>query len=192
MRPPHAEHSPVGTAVLERHAMNLRRFKQIPVIEIARRLGILVHGTKAMCFSQHDKRTPSLSFHVRDNYWRCFGSCGKGGDGISLVRQVLNVDFNTALHWLQREFDISDTFWKVPAGRDQCGPKNIQRSLPPFATTVDPPADPDSDLFLSLLTTCRPVSHPCGIAYLRKHGISSETADQFEIREMSNAGAASE
>ena len=42
---------------------DLSPIKQIPIIEVAKRLGIQVRGTKAMCFSGHDKASPSLSSH---------------------------------------------------------------------------------------------------------------------------------
>src|SRR5689334_17614380 len=89
--------------------MDLETIKRIPILEIARRLGIETRGNKAMCFGQHDKQTPSLSFHVGRNYWHCFGSCGKGGDGVALVQAVLDLDFKQTLDWFQREFRGPDS-----------------------------------------------------------------------------------
>ena len=66
---------------------DLSPLKRIPIIAVARRLGIAVHGTQAMCFMGHDQASPSLSFLKSRNTWRCFGACGKHGDAIALVME---------------------------------------------------------------------------------------------------------
>lgn len=37
----------------------------------------------------HNENTPSFSIHPKKQIWHCFG-CGKGGDVISLVQELLN------------------------------------------------------------------------------------------------------
>src|ERR1035438_4329307 len=88
---------------------DLSPIKQIPIVEVAKRLGIQVRGTKAMCFSGHDKASPSLSFLKSRNTWRCFGACGKHGDGITLVMEKAQVDFKSALEWFARNFAVDVT-----------------------------------------------------------------------------------
>jgi DNA primase len=90
---------------------DITTLKQIPVLEIAARLGIQTIGSKAMCFKNHDKKTPSLSFNHKRNFWYCFG-CGEGGDGIRLVQQYLNLDFKNACSWLSDEFGLSGSKYK--------------------------------------------------------------------------------
>jgi len=80
--------------------------RNLPIKTVATRLGIKVlRGNKAMCFTGHDKNTPSLSFHLKRNYWHCFG-CDRGGDAIALTRDVLRVDFKTAAEWLANQFHL--------------------------------------------------------------------------------------
>lgn len=49
--------------------LDLSPLKRIPIIDVAKRLGIPVRGTKAMCFMGHDKASPSLSFLKSKNTW---------------------------------------------------------------------------------------------------------------------------
>ena len=47
----------------------------------------------------HEERTPSFSVNAVDKLYYCFG-CGKGGDAITFVREVENLDFVGAIEWL--------------------------------------------------------------------------------------------
>lgn len=82
------------------------KLKQIPILEIARKLGLRIKGKRALCFAPHDSN-PSLNFDLRKNSWRCFG-CGLGGDGVSLVEKALGMDFLAACAWLSNSFGIYD------------------------------------------------------------------------------------
>ena len=42
---------------------------------------------------ERDEASPTLSFHKSRNIWRCFGACGKHGDGIALIMQRKGLDF---------------------------------------------------------------------------------------------------
>src|SRR5689334_19728381 len=142
--------------------MDQRLFKEIPIIEIALRLGLAVKGTKSMCFGQHDKQTPSLSFNVRENYWHCFG-CGKGGNGIELVKQVLDTDFMGAIRWLQQEV----LNCHMPASF----PRRFRIDLDMSARgRQEGEFQPDPELFLSLMNACPQVNSTSGMAYLNAHG----------------------
>ncbi|GAE87923.1 CHC2 zinc finger domain-containing protein [Acetivibrio straminisolvens] len=90
---------------------NLEELKSILVVEVAERLGIKVTKNKAMCFNNHDKKTPSLSFNTKENYWYCFG-CNEGGNPIQLVQKVLRINFVDACHWLSKEFSITSGYSK--------------------------------------------------------------------------------
>jgi len=81
--------------------------KQIPITDIAARLGIELdrHG-KALCFKGHDK-TPSLSVNVRGNYFKCFG-CNIGGSNIDLVKEYLNITTGEAIKWIEEQYHLEE------------------------------------------------------------------------------------
>ena len=164
--------------------LDLSPLKQIPIIEVAKRLGIQVRGTKAMCFMGHDKASPSLSFLKSRNAWRCFGACGKHGDGIALVREKEGLDFKGALEWFARNFAVDVT-------RQHCGQSRRNCTLTPKKAVVVQTATPeqqefsaDPELYEWLIGKCASVSSPTGVNYLDTHGISQEGATRFNIREL--------
>lgn len=163
---------------------DLSPIKQIPIIEVAKRLGIQVRGAKAMCFSGHDKASPSLSFHKKWNSWKCFGACGKGGDGIALVREKEGLDFKGALEWFARNFAVDVTRqFRVQSRRGRVVRARkavvVQPALPEQQEfTADP------ELFEWLIGKCASVSSPAGVTYLNEHGISLDSAVRFNIREL--------
>lgn len=64
---------------------------RVDIIDVAKKYGIQVNrANKALCCF-HDEKTPSLSFHQGKQIFKCF-SCGKGGDVISLVSELLNIN----------------------------------------------------------------------------------------------------
>jgi DNA primase len=163
---------------------DLSRLKQIPIVEVAERLGIQVRGTKAMCFMGHDKASPSLSFLKSHNTWRCFGACGKHGDGITLVMEMEGLDFKSAVEWFARNFAVDVT-------RQFRGPLRRGRIVRAKTHVVVQPATheqkefvTDSELYEWLIGKCDLVSSPAGIRYLNEHGISHESATRFNIREL--------
>ena len=54
----------------------------------------------------HDERTPSFSVNASDKLFYCFG-CGKGGDAITFVRELEQLDFAEAVEWLAERFRVS-------------------------------------------------------------------------------------
>ncbi|MBK7578498.1 MAG: toprim domain-containing protein [Ignavibacteria bacterium] len=163
---------------------DLSPIKQISIIEVAKRLGIEVYGTKAMCFNGHDRESPSLSFYKRHNTWRCFGSCDKHGDGIALVMEKEGLDFKSALEWFARNFGID-----VPShSRSQPRRGRALSEKKDFAVLQEKPEQQefvaDPELYEFLISRCTRVSSDEGIAYLQGHGISKETAENFNLREL--------
>lgn len=163
---------------------DLSPLKQIPVIEVAKRLGIQVRGTKAMCFMGHDKASPSLSFLKSRNTWRCFGACGESGDGITLVMKKEGLDFKSALEWFARNFAVDVT-------RQFRGHSRRNHVVRAKKTVVVPPAireqqkfTADPELYEWLIAKCALVSSAAGVTYLNEHGISVESATRFQIREL--------
>ncbi len=54
----------------------------------------------------HVEKTPSFYVFPDRGSWRCFGSCGEGGDLFSFVQKRENVDFRDALRELAREAGV--------------------------------------------------------------------------------------
>jgi len=48
----------------------------------------------------HEERTPSFFIFTNTNTWHCFG-CGAGGDVISFVMKIQNINFKQALEFLR-------------------------------------------------------------------------------------------
>lgn len=143
--------------------------KQFPILELAKRLGIKVVRHKALCFSGHDIKTPSLHFYEESNSWKCFGSCGKSGDTILLVQEVLGLGFIEAVDWIEGKSSVSRQ--NLPAQPKQGHPKSekIKR---------------DPELYRWFIDKCGSVSRDEGVRYLQEHSISSENALKHRICEL--------
>ncbi len=60
---------------------------------------------RALC-PFHTEKTPSFYVFTDRGSWRCFGSCGEGGDIFSFVQKRENVDFREALRILADETGV--------------------------------------------------------------------------------------
>ena len=76
----------------------LQKLRDLPIEQVAERLGLQVSRHKCLCPFHPDKH-PSLSFSTKRNTFCCF-SCGAKGDTIDLTMHLLNKDFLDACHWL--------------------------------------------------------------------------------------------
>ena len=54
----------------------------------------------------HTEKTPSFYVFEETATWRCFGSCGEGGDIFSFLQKRENMDFREALEILAREAGV--------------------------------------------------------------------------------------
>ena len=54
----------------------------------------------------HTEKTPSFYVFPDRGTWRCFGSCGEGGDLFTFVQKRENIDFRTALRELASEAGV--------------------------------------------------------------------------------------
>ncbi len=54
----------------------------------------------------HNEKTPSFYVFPDRSTWRCFGSCGEGGDLFSFVQKRENLDFRGAMQELAREAGV--------------------------------------------------------------------------------------
>ena len=140
-----------------------------------------------MCFDGHDRLTPSLSFLPDKGIWKCFG-CGKCGDSIELVKEVLGCDFKTALDWFAREFGIGhDDF----GGRGHHSSNRLKStnhreelSTLPSRMPEESKFAPYSEVYSWLMNLCSHITMETGVKYLDTHGISLEVASRFGVREL--------
>lgn len=92
----------------------IQRLRDLPIEEVAERMGMEVTRHKALC-PFHDDHHASLSFNVRKNTYKCF-VCGAHGGTIDLVMKGLRKDFIEACSWLGGEsvssFRIQDSSLK--------------------------------------------------------------------------------
>ena len=84
--------------------LEIQKLRDLPIEEVAERLGMEVKMHKALC-PFHDDHHASLSFSVRRNTYRCF-VCGAHGDVIDLVMHRLGKSFPDACRWLADEHNI--------------------------------------------------------------------------------------
>ena len=88
---------------------NTDELNKIPILEVARTLGIeVVRGKNVLCIA-HQERTPSMHIYPTSNSWHCF-ACGKGGGVITMVRYKLNLSFQDACEWLIGHINISANY----------------------------------------------------------------------------------
>lgn len=171
--------------------MDLSTIKQTPILDVATRLGIQVRGKKAMCFGGHDKKTPSLSFVPNKNIWKCFG-CGKGGDAISLVREVLGCDFRAALDWFADKCSV-DARQHVSRGARNATRSKATRQLitpksSPISSREQSEFNSDPEVYSWLMSACGAVTQTRGAEYLECHGIPLDVASRFGVRELCDPG----
>lgn len=84
----------------------IERLKDLPIKEVAERLGLNFINNKCNCFL-HEERTPSFFINPKKNLWHCFG-CGKGGDAIKLVEEYNGCSFQDACKWLSDIYNIEN------------------------------------------------------------------------------------
>lgn len=86
----------------------LQRLRQLPIEEVAERLGLeVVRGHRCLC-PFHNDQHPSMTFHIPSNTFRCW-SCGAHGDVIKLTMDYLHKSFPEACRWLDSTGTITGT-----------------------------------------------------------------------------------
>ncbi len=84
----------------------LESVKDIPILEVAGRLGVsVIANTCTRCLHPEMKKagTKTIEFNIKDNCYRC--ACIKEkGNVIELVKNAKNIDTQAAVNWLYEEF----------------------------------------------------------------------------------------
>ncbi len=125
-------------------------------------------GNYWACCPFHMEKTPSMSIKEDGQFFKCFG-CGEGGNVITFVRKIEDVDFVKAVEILAKnagmqmpEYQDSDEMRKKKQARD--------RILSVLKAT--------SEFYISNLNKIEANKH---IDYIRKRGLSDEMVTKFKI-----------
>lgn len=97
--------------------LTLQRLRDLPIEQVAERVGLHVERHKSLC-PFHDDHRPSLTFHARSNTFRCF-SCGARGGPIDLVMGRLGMSFPQACQWLDGGVRIDPLPLSRPRPREE-------------------------------------------------------------------------
>ncbi len=97
--------------------LTLQRLRDLPIEQVAERVGLHVERHKSLC-PFHDDHRPSLTFHARSNTFRCF-SCGAQGGPIDLVMRRLGMSFPEACRWLDGGVRIDPLPLSRPRPREE-------------------------------------------------------------------------
>ncbi len=148
--------------------------KNIPILLVAQALHIEVNRNKAMCFGNHDTKSPSLSFSPEKNLWHCFG-CGLGGSNIELVSNVQGVSHIDAARWLDQMFIQTKSYLTAKTR----APKSNKKA------EIIPEYVADTDVYKDLLSLAKLQSS--GRQYLEvQRGFNNDTIERFHIGQISN------
>jgi hypothetical protein len=104
---------------------------EIPILEVARELGLEVRGRKATCPECKKRR---LTFSVKFNRWRCWNCdpAGKRKTVIDLVMFFLNLDAFNAAAWIRKRWNVVGQV-QVERSENQHGlTKHVYRRVRPI------------------------------------------------------------
>ncbi len=122
---------------------------------------------KARC-PFHSERTPSFYVFPDSQRWHCFGACAEGGDVFSFVMKAEGWDFRTALEELARRAGVELT------------PRTPAQAQADEETERLREAVTEAVRYYHHLLRHAPEAAPAR-AYLERRGLSSETAERFQL-----------
>jgi len=153
---------------------------------VAAALGLQGRGSRFFCPSCQPSggKTPDLS--VRDKGFTCH-KCGLKGDLLKLVEVALDIDFPSAVAWLERETGIpSPGRHKKGRDRDKGRGEIVQPGAsceavhPDPVKTTGPAADPA--VYEAFLTACRPVEGRALEWLMKEKGVTEDIVKGLGIR----------
>lgn len=105
--------------------------QRVDIIKVAQYLGInLNRANKCNCL-WHKEKTASLSFSQSKQIFHCFG-CGEGGDSITLMSKVLNINAYESAKQLNQIFGLGVDFGHVVTKYELNRYKQIQEAKERF------------------------------------------------------------
>lgn len=79
--------------------------RRVPINKVLNQYGYEVNRGGFIACPFHSEKTPSLKIYPESNSYYCFG-CGFGGDVISFVMHLFNLDFGSAIMRLDNDFGL--------------------------------------------------------------------------------------
>jgi DNA primase len=153
----------------------LETLKNIPILDIAEKLGIATNGKKPIPCPFHNEKTPSFVLGYKDsNKFKCFG-CDIGGTSIDLILETLGTkEIPQAIKWAEDNGFLTGHYHAIPARKHAINePKASQR----HETRLGKEFNEIYEYFLNLLP------FPAKDSYLIKdRHLSYETLEKNNIR----------
>lgn len=81
----------------------------VNIINVAEFLGLKLNRSHFCKCPFHNERTASLSISEKKQVWKCFG-CGKGGDVINLVEELLHINAYQAAKYINDNLGLGLDF----------------------------------------------------------------------------------
>lgn len=107
--------------------------QRVDIIKVAQYLGLnLNRANKCNCVF-HKEKTASMSFSQSKQIFKCFG-CGEGGDCITLVSKILNINAYESAKQLNQIFGLGIDFEKKTSSYELNKYKQIQEAKDRFKT----------------------------------------------------------
>ena len=153
---------------------------------VAAALGLQGRGSRFFCPSCQagGGKTPDLS--VRDKGFTCH-KCGEKGDVLKLIMVALDIDFPSAVAWLEKETGIPSPVRRgkgphADKGRGEIVQpgRSYEAARPDPVKTTGPAADPA--IYEAFLTACRPVESRALDFLIRDKGVAEEVVIALGLR----------
>lgn len=78
----------------------VEKAKEVRIESVLRQYFPSGNFNRSICCPLHKDKTPSLKVYPNTNSWHCFG-CQEGGDPISFIMKLHNLDFKDAVDHIQ-------------------------------------------------------------------------------------------
>ena len=153
---------------------------------VAAALGLQGRGSRFFCPSCQagGGKTPDLS--VRDKGFTCH-KCGEKGDVLKLIMVALDIDFPSAVAWLEKETGIPSPVRRgkgphADKGRGEIVQpgRSYEAARPDPVKTTGPAADPA--VYEAFLTACRPLDGPPLAWLVREKEVSEDVVAALGLR----------
>ena len=108
---------------MEKH--EIQKLRDLPIEEVAERLGMQVSKHKCLC-PFHDDHHASFSFNTRKNYCRCYVCMDHSIGTIDLVMKYTGKDFLSACRWLADAHQVY-----IADGKEKYSPEKAPSSKAP-------------------------------------------------------------